>query len=152
VFTPEYGIWCVNKTFIKLLDQSGSENLGYNLSGNLSVTYFGLPKKFRCPSYPQKKASVAQHIQTEAILRTSYAPNMTDSMLSDSDVMFEEIWDKGVLVDNIKRPAGKLLFTDAKDPAVAYTSHSLYQGNYVNHWDEHGEIVEWEMHHRRTRC
>ncbi|MHC5061871.1 MAG: prepilin-type N-terminal cleavage/methylation domain-containing protein [Planctomycetota bacterium] len=138
---PEYLLFNLNNAFVKLLDQTSAENFGYSLSANPSE-YYGLPPKFRCPSYPRKKASVAQNIQDPGavILQTSYAPNMTDSMWSD--VMFEEIWDKGVLVDEIKRPAEKIRFTDSKDPAVTYANG---RGNYVNHWDEHGEIVEWEL-------
>jgi prepilin-type processing-associated H-X9-DG protein len=94
---------------------------------------------------------VSAIIGEEVILQTSYGPNATDSFRAEDQYgyesnstlfMFEEIWDKGVLVDNIKRPAGKLLFTDAIYPVVTYAND---QGNYVNHWDEHGEIFGWEL-------
>ena len=141
VIKPPYLLFTLNNAFIKLLDQNVLETSGYHLDSELNISYYGLPKKFRCPSYPSKKASVAMAAADgENILQTSYAPNMTDSMWSD--VMFEEIWDKGVVVDEIKRPAAKILFTDAKDPAVTYAND---KGNYVNHWDEHGEIVNWEL-------
>ncbi len=51
--------------------------------------------------------------------------------------MAERIWDKGPMVDEIKRPATKLLFADAKD---VYLTYAGGQGNYINHWDEHGEV------------
>ena len=148
LFTPQYGVWCVNKSYIKLLDQRGSENLGQHLSGSLgSVSYYGLPKKFRCPSYPSKKASVAiAAAGGGTILQTSYGYNVTDWWLAtpgsaEEEVMAEIIWEKGPLIDQIKRPADKILFTDALNPDVTYAED---QGNYINHWDVHGEFFGWE--------
>ena len=144
-FRPEFGMWCANQAFIKLLDQTGLENLGYNLDSNLSISYYGLPKKFRCPSYPSKKASVAIAAAGGGnVLQTSYGINVTDWWLAGPDQeeeMGEIIWEKGPLVDQIKRPADKILFTDALNPDVTYASH---QGNYIRHWDDHGEIFGWE--------
>jgi prepilin-type N-terminal cleavage/methylation domain-containing protein/prepilin-type processing-associated H-X9-DG protein len=141
-FTPQYGVWCVNNAFIKLLDQTGAENLGYDLGNILNIVYYGLPLKFRCPSYPNKKASVAQ--AEGVVLQTSYGYNVTDWWLAGPDQeeeMGEIIWEKGVPADRIKRPAGKLMFIDALNPDVTYAED---QGNYVNHWDEHGEFFGWE--------
>ncbi len=50
--------------------------------------------------------------------------------------MADRIWNKGVMVDEIKRPASKVLFADAQGLHLTYTGD---QGNYINHWDEHGE-------------
>jgi prepilin-type processing-associated H-X9-DG protein len=46
------------------------------------------------------------------------------------------------MVDEIKRPAGKVLFADAQGLHLTYTWD---QGNYINHWDEHGEILGQEL-------
>ena len=146
VFRPDYPSWCLNQAYIKLLDQTGIENVGYNLG--TSSTYIGLPKKFRCPSYPSKKASVAA--APGVVLQTSYGYNVTDWHLAvdeygDSSAAAEEmadiIWEKGVQADQIKRPSGKLMFIDAVNPDVTYVWD---QANYVNHWDEHGEFFGWE--------
>jgi len=117
VFTPEFGAWCLNQAFIKLLDQTGIENVGYHL-GSSSAIYIGLPKKFRCLSYPSEKASVAAAANAGAVIQqASYGYNVTDWHRAVEDYgdgsdaaeeMAETIWDKGVLVDRIKRPAGKL--------------------------------------------
>jgi len=156
VFRPPYPVWCINNAFIKLLDQTAVENLGYNLGSNLAITYYGLPRKFRCPSYPSKKASVAAAASGGGtILQTSYGVNVTDWHRAVEDTgsdastgalaMEDIIWIKGVPVDEIKRPAGKILFTDAINPGASYVDwQGGYQGNYVNQWDVHGEIFGWE--------
>ena len=143
---PQWPVWCANPTFLKLLDQNILENLGYNLSGDLNVLYYGLPKKFRCPSYPSEKASVAAGLgDGDFVLRTSYGTNITDGELA-SDPEGEigtAIWNEGPIVDQIKRPADKLLFTDSLNEHVTYAdteNDGNYNGNYINHWDEHGEI------------
>ncbi len=145
VITPWIAIWCANKSFINLLDQSGGENLGYDLTDN-PFDYYGLPAKFRCPSYPRKKAEETQGADSTTIIRTSYAPNITDWARTDEDfsygspqerAMRDRIWNKGPMVDEIKRPAQKLLFSDAKD---VYLTYAQGQGNYIHHWDVHGEI------------
>jgi len=149
VFTPQYGVWCLNKTFIKLLDQTGTDNVGYNIGSGLGF-YYGLPRKFRCPSYPSKKASVSMATTGGSnVLQTSYGINETDIWLAPPgaarDAMIEIILEKGPLSDGIKRPADKLLFTDALNPSVTYAQvGGDYQGNYVNHWDEHGEFFGWD--------
>ena len=56
--------------------------------------------------------------------------------------MADRIWNKGVLVDEIKRPASKVLFADAQGLYLTYTWD---HGNYINHWDEHGEILGQEL-------
>jgi prepilin-type N-terminal cleavage/methylation domain-containing protein/prepilin-type processing-associated H-X9-DG protein len=143
-YTPPWSMWCTHPIFLKLLDQNILENLGYNLDSDLSVSYFGLPKKFRCPSYPSNKASVAAAAAAGVeILQTSYGLNITDYELDPvgGGAMEEVIWITGPIVDQIKRPADKLLFTDAVYPFVTYASD---QGNYVNHWDEHGEFLSWD--------
>ncbi|MHC5061346.1 MAG: prepilin-type N-terminal cleavage/methylation domain-containing protein [Planctomycetota bacterium] len=150
VYTPKWGSWCVNKAFIKLLDQSGTENLGSHISGDLnSISYYGLPKKFRCPSYPSEKASSAiAALDGENVLQTSYGLNVTDWWIAEPGMqgeMDEIIWEKGPIVEQIKRPAQKVLFTDALNPDVTYAGNTGdYQGNYINHWDEHGEFFGWE--------
>ncbi|MHC4725550.1 MAG: prepilin-type N-terminal cleavage/methylation domain-containing protein [Planctomycetota bacterium] len=144
---PQYGVWCTNPTYLKLLDQNALENLGYNVSSNLSISYYGLPKKFRCPSYPSKKASAAiAAAGGGTVLQTSYGLNVTDWWLTtpgseEEEVMAEIIWEKGPLIDQIKRPADKILFTDALNPDVTYVEG---QGNYINHWDVHGEFFGWD--------
>jgi len=150
VFRPPYPSWCVNNAFIKLLDQTGVENVGYHLSSGPG-SYYGLPRKFRCPSYPSKKASASMAVAGGLnVLQTSYGVNVTDWERAWEDfgpgsdqeeAMGEIIWEKGVLVDEIKRPADKLLFTDSVNPEVTYADG---QGNYVNHWDEHGEFFGWD--------
>ena len=133
---PQWPVWCANPTFLKLLDQNILENLGYNLSGDLNVLYYGLPKKFRCPSYPSKKPDLT----ADYILQTSYGTNVTDAELAgndEGDEVVDAIWNKGSIVDQIKRPADKLLFTDSLNEHVTYAPH---RGNYIRHWDEHGEI------------
>jgi prepilin-type processing-associated H-X9-DG protein len=146
VITPWIPVWCGNKAFVNLLDQSGAENRGYHLVDN-PEDYYALPVKFRCPSYPRKKAEEAGAAPITSVGRTSYAPNMTDWARADdefgegspeAEAMSEQIWDRGVMVSEIKRPATKILFTDAQGLHVTYVWD---QGNYVNHWDEHGEIV-----------
>jgi len=144
--TPWIPVWCGNKAFIKLLDQSGAENRGFHLTSH-PEDYYALPPKFRCPSYPKMKAQEAQDVASTTVCRTSYAPNITDWARVDEEfgegspqerAMQDRIWNKGPLVDEIKRPATKILFTDAQGLYLTYTWD---QGNYVNHWDEHGEIV-----------
>jgi prepilin-type N-terminal cleavage/methylation domain-containing protein/prepilin-type processing-associated H-X9-DG protein len=153
-FRPESGIWCVNQAYIKLLDQTGLENLGYDLSSTLNISYYGLPKKFRCPSYPSEKASVAAAAAGGGVvLQTSYGYNVTDAWRTEDDYgagsdAAEEMWDtigkEGVQTDRIKRPVGKLMFIDAVNPDVTYADAAgSYQGNYVEHWDEHGEFFGW---------
>ncbi len=119
--------------------------MGHDLTNN-PADYYGLPSKFRCPSYPRKKAEEAGGASSTTIIRTSYAPNITDWARVDEEfgegspaerAMQDRIWNKGPMVDEIKRPAAKILFADAKDVYLTYT---WGQGNYVNHWDEHGEI------------
>ena len=150
-FTPKYGSWCVNNAFIKLLDQTGTENVGYHLSSDpTTITYYGLPRKFRCPSYPSEKASAAAAAAGGGVvLQTSYGLNVTDWERAVDDYgagsdqeekMAKTIWNEGPVVDMIKRPADKLLFTDALNPDVTYADD---QGNYVNHWDVHGEFFGW---------
>jgi prepilin-type processing-associated H-X9-DG protein/prepilin-type N-terminal cleavage/methylation domain-containing protein len=150
-FTPKYGSWCVNNAFIKLLDQTGTENVGYHLSSDpTTITYYGLPRKFRCPSYPSEKASVAAAAAGGGVvLQTSYGLNVTDweRAVDDygpgsdqEDEMAKTIWNEGPVVDMIKRPADKLLFTDALNPDVTYADD---QGNYINNWDVHGEFFGW---------
>ena len=140
VITPYIPIWCANKQFLKLLDERAAENLGYELVPN-PADYYALPKEFRCPSYPKKKPD---DVASTTITQTSYAPNTTDwaraveefgEPSAEEQAMSEQIWDRGVKVTEIKRPAGKILFTDAMGVYVSW-----YGGNYVNHWDEHGEI------------
>jgi len=141
-FWPKWPMWCTHPIYLKLLDQNVLENLGYHLDSNLSVSYYGLPKKFRCPSYPSKKASVAAAAASGGeILETSYGLNITDYELDQGMEMEEAIWTKGPIVDQIKRPADKLLFTDAVNPVVTYADG---QANYVNHWDKHGEFLGWD--------
>ena len=143
---PTWPVWCANPKFVKLLDQNILENVGYNLGGNLSVRYFGLPKKFSCPSYPSEKASMARAVgDGDYILRTSYGTNITDASLEETNdeenPVVDAIWGKGPIVDQIKRPADKLLFTDSLNPDVTYAQdNGSYNGNYIDHWDEHGEI------------
>jgi prepilin-type N-terminal cleavage/methylation domain-containing protein/prepilin-type processing-associated H-X9-DG protein len=120
VFRPDYPSWCLNQAYIKFLDQTGIENVGYNLG--TSSTYIGLPQKYRCPSYPSKKASVAS--APGVVLQTSYGLNVTDWHLAVEDY-----------------GDGKLMFIDAVNPDVTYVWD---QANYVNHWDEHGEFFGWE--------
>ena len=145
IYMPQWPMWCTHPIYLKLLDQNVSENMGYHLDSDLSVSYYGLPKKFRCPSYPSKKASVAAAAAGGGeILQTSYGLNITDYELAgpeQREAMEEAIWTKGPIVDQIKRPADKLLFTDAVNPVVTYADG---QGNYVNHWDEHGEFFGWD--------
>ncbi len=142
---PEWPMWCTHPVYLKLLDQNILDNLGYHLDNNLNVAYYGLPEKFRCPSYPLKKALVAAAARRdEEIIQTSYGLNITDYELDPvgGGAMEEAIWTKGPIVDQIKRPADKLLFADAVAPFVTYAGNQGdYQGNYVNHWDEHGEIL-----------
>ena len=144
--TPWIPVWCGNKTFIKLLDQSGAENRGYHLTSH-PEDYYALPPKFRCPSYPRKKAEEEQDIKTGSVCRTSYAPNITDwaRIVEDTGedssaalAMEDRIWNKGVLVDEIKKPSQKVLFTDAQG---LYLTYAWDGGNYVHYWDEYGEIV-----------
>jgi prepilin-type N-terminal cleavage/methylation domain-containing protein/prepilin-type processing-associated H-X9-DG protein len=147
VVTPWIPVWCGNKAFIKLLDQTGAENRGYHLVSN-PEDYYALPVKFRCPSYPRGKVQEGQDADTGTVSRTSYAPNTTDwgrvvEETNDENshralIMEDKIWNKGVVVAEIKRPATKILFTDAQG---LYLSNAWDLGNYVNHWDEHGEIL-----------
>ncbi len=67
LITPDIPIWCANKSFINLLDQSGGENLGYELVSN-PFDYYALPPKFRCPSYPRNKAEEAQGAASVTII------------------------------------------------------------------------------------
>ena len=146
VITPWIPIWCFNKQFIKLLDQRGSENAGLEIVAN-PFDYYALPPKFRCPSFPVDKKEEFGSLTSTTIIRTTYAPNMTDWVRAVEESggddspqarsMEDRIWNKGVPVDEIKRPADKILFTDAKD---VYLSYAGDQGNYILHWDVHGEI------------
>ena len=142
--TPWIPVWCGNKAFINLLDQSGAENRGFHLT-SLPEDYYALPVQYRCPSYPRMKAEERRDIETTTVVRTSYAPNMTDWARVDEvfgedspqeRAMADRIWNIGPLVDEIKRPAAKVLFADAQGLHLTYTWD---QGNYINHWDEHGE-------------
>jgi prepilin-type processing-associated H-X9-DG protein len=150
IITPWIPVWCGNKAFIKLLDQSGVENRGHHLASN-PEDYYALPLKYRCPSYPRMKAQEAQDADSTTVCRTSYAPNMTDWARVDEEygegsleemAMADRIWNKGVMVNEIKRPASKVLFADAQGLYLTYTWD---HGNYINHWDEHGEIVGQEL-------
>ncbi|MHC4799240.1 MAG: prepilin-type N-terminal cleavage/methylation domain-containing protein [Planctomycetota bacterium] len=152
VIPLEIAIWSANKAFIRLLDQTGEENAGYHLTDN-PFDYYALPPKYRCPSYPRMKVQEAQYAPTDTVCRTSYAPNMTDWALLYIEfnederhptvrAMEDRIWNKGVLVDEIKRPASKVLFADAQGLYLTYTWD---HGNYINHWDVHGEIVGHEL-------
>ena len=143
VITPWIPAWCFNRQFVKLLDQSGGENAGLEISDN-PFDYYGLPKEFRCPSYPVNKKELGT-IDSATVIRTTYAPNMTDWALVDAEfgegspqerAMADRIWNKGVTVTDIKRPADKVLFADAQGLHLTYT---WGHGNYVQHWDVHGE-------------
>jgi prepilin-type N-terminal cleavage/methylation domain-containing protein/prepilin-type processing-associated H-X9-DG protein len=148
--TPYIPVWCGNKAFINLLDQSGVENRGYHLVSN-PEDYYALPLKFRCPSYPRERAQELDDVAITSVCRTSYAPNMTDWARAveefgepspEEGAMSKQIWDKGVKVKEINRPATKILFADAQG---LYLTYAWDQGNYVNHWDEHGEVVGQEL-------
>ena len=145
VITPYIPIWCFNKQFIKLLDQRGGENAGLEIVPN-PFDYYALPQAFRCPSFPVDKKEEFGSLTSTTIIRTTYAPNITDWVRADAEfgegspqerAMQDRIWNKGPLVDKIKRPADKILFTDAKD---VYLTYAWDQGNYILHWDVHGEI------------
>lgn len=138
-------MWCSNPTFIRLLDQRASENAGLDLNRD-AVDYYGLPPKFRCPSYPRFKGKEMSDIDSTTVIRTSYGYNITDSWRAheeygdgpQADNIDEQIWTKGVRATEVKKPARKIMFIDGNDVYAHFG-----QGNYVNHWDEHGE-VSWE--------
>ena len=139
-------MWCSNPTFIKLLDQRASENAGFDISSN-PADYYGLPPKFRCPSYPRFKGKEMQDVDNTTVIRTSYGYNITDWVHVDQEYgedspeeleMRNRIWIKGVMAEEVRKPSRKIMFIDGNDVYV-----ESGQGNYVNHWDEHGE-VSWE--------
>ena len=136
-------MWCSNPTFIKILDQRASENAGLDLSSN-PADYYGLPPKFRCPSFPRFKGKEMQDIDNITVIRTSYGYNITDWVYVVQEYgegtpeeleMRDRIWNKGVMAEEVRKPARKIMFIDGND---VYASSE--QGNYINHWDEHGEI------------
>ena len=140
-------MWCANQTFIKLLDQRASQNTGLDLNEN-AVDYYGLPPKFRCPSFPRNKGDEMQRIDNTTVIRTSYGYNITDwtwafdTYGEDSKrerAMREQIWIKGVMAEEVRKPVRKIMFIDGNDVYV-----SSGQGNYINHWDVHGE-TDWEF-------
>jgi prepilin-type N-terminal cleavage/methylation domain-containing protein/prepilin-type processing-associated H-X9-DG protein len=133
----DIAVWCGNKAFINLLDQTGVENRGYHLAKRPD-DYYALPVKFRCPSFPRSKSEDAR-VTAGSVGLTTYAPNTTSGENSAAArAMEKRIWDVGPLVDEIKRPATKVLFADAQG---LYLSTAWDLGNYVNHWDGHGEVV-----------
>ena len=85
-----------------------------------------------------------QDIANTSVIRTSYGINVSDDwragdIYPGNDNMIETIWDqivmKGVIAEEVKKPSRKIMFIDGND-VVAVSE----RGNYVNHWDEHGEV------------
>jgi prepilin-type N-terminal cleavage/methylation domain-containing protein len=111
-------MWCSNPTFLKILDQRASENAGFDLDRN-PADYYGLPPKFRCPSYPRFKGDERRRVDETTVIRTSYGYNVTDDWRTadiygpDSDeaeAMEERIWIKGVVAEEVRKPSRKIMF------------------------------------------
>lgn len=144
VITPWVAIWNLNTMFCEILGMSPAGNAGFEIDDN-PVDYYGLPEWLRCPDALIQQ-DVEEIIDQTTVIETTYAPNITDWVRAVEDygegspqerAMQDKIWNEGVPVAEIKRPHQKLMFTDAQEIYVTYAWDS---GNYINHWDVHGEI------------
>jgi prepilin-type processing-associated H-X9-DG protein len=143
VITPWIAIWNINAMFCEILGMSSAGNAGYEISEN-PLDYYGLPEWLRCPdALPVDESEV----ESTTVIATSYGYNVTDSIRTaeefgegsrEARAIDDKIWNKGVPVAEIKRPATKIMFIDGND---MYASSE--QGNYIIHWNEHEE-VSWE--------
>jgi prepilin-type processing-associated H-X9-DG protein len=146
VITPWVAIWCYNGLFCEILGMNPAANAGYYISEH-PEDYYGFPKGLRCPDALAVDESVAE-LGSTTVSVTTYAPNITDWARADEDygqgspeelAMQDKIWNEGVPVAEIRRPQEKVMFTDT---VAIYVTYAWGGGNYIRHWDEHGEI-EW---------
>ena len=145
VIRPWIAIWNINAMFCEILGMSSAGNAGYEISEN-PFDYYALPEWLKCPDALIQQ-NVEEVIDNTTVMETTYAPNITDWVRAVEDygesspqerAMADKIWNLGVPVAEIKRPQEKVMFTDTQD---IYVTYAWDRGNYVNHWDEHGEIT-----------
>ncbi len=141
--TPWIAIWNINAMFCEILGMSSAGNMGFEIDDN-PADYYSLPKWLRCPGALGVDESEAE-VESTSVAATTYAPNITDWVRADEDygegspeerAMQDQVWNKGVKVAEIKRPQEKVMFTDAQS---VYVTYAWGHGNYVQHWDVHGE-------------